>query len=151
MTHVQGFDNMDEMWATMAAAEDAANRELTPGQIRLRDDVENTGYWAQALPDLDLVIYGVVLPNAEIIAAGADFDVNDNRERGYLTSTAHSVAVSPRGETGDTHVSQVIPIHKDVYREAESLHWPSWSQLMETTEGRALGRLLARAEEAMKS
>jgi len=88
--HVQSFGSMDEMMATMAAAEDEANPHLTPGQIRMRDDIVSTTYWAQALPDIDVVIYGRTPPVAET-QKGADFDVADNRERGYLTGTAFSV------------------------------------------------------------
>ena len=144
--HVQGFDSMDEMFATMAASEDAANRDLTPGQIRLRDDVEAVGYWAQPMPDFDLVIYG----RAETLArvqVEADFNAKDNRERGYLTGTAYSEAVSERGEHGDTHVSQVVPISLDVFVLAKSLDWPGWSRMTSDAECVPLGRALALAEQ----
>ena len=141
---VEGFNSMDEMMATMAASEDAANRSLTPGQIQLRDDVESTRHWAQALPEIDMVIYGVTPSVSEIIAAGAGFDVTDNRERGYLTGTGYSVDC-PRGESGDTHVSQVVPISAKTFHLAKGLDWPTWSMLRES-DNRELGRRLAEHE-----
>jgi hypothetical protein len=138
---VQGFDNMDEMFSAMAAAEDAANFTLTPGQIALRDDVESTRHWAQAIPDYDMVIYGATPPIAEIEAREPGFDVADNRERGYLTGVAFSVD-TPTGESGDTHVSQVIPISAETFALAKSLDWPTWSMLRER-EQRDLATRLA--------
>lgn len=144
MTHVEGFDSLDQMFAAMAAREDIANMALTPGQTALRDDVAETRYWAHALPEIDMIVFGVTPPIAEIIAAGAGFDVADNRSRGYLTGTGYS-ADCPRGESGDTHVSQVVPISEETFRLAESLDWPTWTMMREH-EQRHLGRALARHE-----
>jgi hypothetical protein len=141
---VQGFNSMDEMFAAMNAAELAANERLTAGQVRLRDAVTETGYWAQAIPEHDLVIYGETPPTAET-QKGAGFDVNANRKRGYLTGTAYSAAVGENGESGDTHVSQVIPIPRTTFLVAKSLDWPTFSQLHEY-DNRTLGALLAAAE-----
>jgi hypothetical protein len=147
MTHVEGFDNLDEMFASMAAHEDEANRRLLPGQVRLRDDAENETFWAQPAPDIDLVIYGVAQPTF-VVQRSADFDAADNRERGYLTGTAYSAATGAEtGEYGDTHVSQVIPITRTVFRLAQTLGWPDWSRLVNDPECRTLGALLAKAEQ----
>jgi hypothetical protein len=137
---------MDEMMATMAAAEDEANRHLTPGQIRLRDNVDQVNYWAQVVLDWDMVIYAET-PTVATIAEGSDFDVKDNRERGYLTGTAYSTA-EPDGEFGDTHVSQVIPIDKDTFDLARLLGWPSYSALREP-DNQMLARMLSVNEHAM--
>lgn len=142
--HVEGFDSMDQMMSAMAAHEDEANRHLTPGQVRLRDDVENTRHWAQALPDYDLVVYGIAQPNF-IVKRSADFDVEDNRVRGYLTGTAYSVGEAS-GEYGDTHVSQVVPISEDVFLMAQMLGWPTWSGLHEQ-DNAPLAASLALAEQ----
>ena len=144
MTHVEGFDSLDDMFAAMGVAEDAANADLLPGQIQLRDDVTTRRYWAHPLPEIDLIVYGVTPPIAEI-QPDAGFDVAENRARGYLTGTGYSPAVSSRGEPGDTHVSQVVPISEETFRLAESLNWPTWSMMMEP-EQRDLGRALARHE-----
>lgn len=147
VSHIQGFDNMDEMYAAMAAAEDAANLHLTPGQIRLRDDTDHVRYFVKVVAEWGLVIYGRVPPIAET-QASADFDVADNRERGYLTGTAFSNAVSERGEHGDTHVSEVVPITPTEFVMAERLGWPDFDALVATPEGQILGRRLAACEEA---
>jgi hypothetical protein len=149
MSHVEGFDNMDEMFAAMAAHEDIANMNMLPGQIRLRDDAENETFWAQPLPDIDLVVYGVAQPNF-VVQRSADFDAADNRERGYLTGTAYSAGMDT-GEYGDTHVSQVIPISRDIFRLAQSLGWPDWSRLSSDPECRSLGMLLAVSEQNARS
>jgi hypothetical protein len=148
MSHVEGFDSMDEMFAVMAAREDQANMSLLPGQVRLRDDAENETFWAQPLPDLDLVIYGVAQPNF-VVQRSADFDAEENRERGYLTGTAYSAA--SEGEYGDTHVSQVIPITRIIFRLAQELDWPDWSRLASDPNCRTLGRLLAQSEQEARA
>jgi hypothetical protein len=129
MTHVEGFDNLDDMFAAMGAAEDVANHRLSPGQERLRDNTLVTGYWAQALPDIDLVVYGKTPPSAET-QVGAGFDVAENRARGYLTGIGFS-ADCPYGEGGDTHVSQVVPITERVFVMAQLLRFPTYSMLRE--------------------
>jgi hypothetical protein len=148
VTHIQSFDNMDEMAAFMAANEDMANAHLTPGQIALRDDLTVTRYWVRAIPDWDLVIYAKAETVDALRTAGVGFDPIDNRTRGYLTGTAYS-ATSESGEWGDTHVSQVIPISHTVFLLAQSLEWPTYSMLREG-DNITLAALLAAAErEAM--
>lgn len=141
--HVIGFDSLEEADAYMAQAEAEANARLTPGQIALRDDVENTRYWAQALPDLDLVIYGIAQPNF-IVARSADFDVVENRQRGYLTGAAYSLGATT-GDYGDKHASEVVPISEDVFLMAQMLGWPGWSDLHEQ-DNAPLASALAIAE-----
>jgi len=148
MSHVQGFDSMDEMFEVMQAAEDEANASLTPVQVALRDQTEDTVYWVRAIPDWDLVIYGIVPPNAET-QKGADFNVNENRARGYLTGTAYSAA-GENGEPGDTHVSQVIAVSEETFRLAQMLGWPTFSMLREP-ENFALGHRLYLHERANRA
>jgi len=142
--HVQSFDNLDDMMAAMAANEDMANAQLTPGQIALRDDTGHTRYWVRAIPDWDLVIYGEADTILTLKAAGVGFDPVDNRERGYLTGRGYS-AHEPTGEYGDTHVFDVIPISDTVFRLAKTLEWPTYSMLFEE-EYRTLAALLAESE-----
>ncbi len=148
MSDVEGFDSLDAMFAAMAAHEDNANRNMLPGQIRLRDDNENETFWAQPVPEHDLVIYGVAQPNF-VVQRSAEFDAADNRERGYLTGTAYSAA--SEGEYGDTHVSQVIPITRTIFRLAQMLDWPDWSRLASDPDCRTLGALLAQSEQAARA
>jgi hypothetical protein len=147
MTHVQGFDSMDEMFEVMGRAENDANARLTAVQVALRDTTDQTVYWARAIPEWDLVIYGIVPPNAET-QKGADFDVNENRARGYLTGVAYSATPGAEdGEPGDTHVSEVIAITEETFQLARSLGWPDYSQ-MRLEENRALGQRLSLHERA---
>jgi len=136
---------MEEAFAEMEAAEASANADLTAVQVALRDSTEQTVYWVRAIPDWDLVIYGIVPPNAET-QKGADFNVDENRARGYLTGTAYSAATE-RGESGDTHVSQVIAVSEETFRLAEMLGWPTFSMLREE-ENRPLGQRLYLHERA---
>jgi hypothetical protein len=147
--NVQGFDTMDEMFAAMAASEDAANRDLLPGQIRLRDTVNTPGYWVRAIPSEDVVIYGKAETQGALTVAGVGFDVVDNRERGYLTGKAFS-AWEPEGEYGDTHVSQVIPIGVHEFTLAEAFGWPTFSGLRANDDHRILLRALADADRAAR-
>jgi hypothetical protein len=147
MSHVQGFDSMDEMQAAMAASEDRANAGLLPGQIRLRDDVTHTRHWAQVVPDWDLIVYGATPPIASFVEPG--FDIEDNRERGYLTGIAFS-SVEPDGESGDTHVSQVVPIDVETFDLAHDSGWPSFSEVRTNPEHADLVIRLARAEVAAR-
>lgn len=141
------MNDLDGMFAAMSDMEDAANARLTAVQVALRDATGETVYWARAMPDEDLVIYGIVPPNAET-QEGAGFDVDENRARGYLTGTAYSAAVdAERGESGDTHVSQVIAISQETFRLAQMLGWPTFSMLREE-DNRPLGHRLYLAEQA---
>jgi hypothetical protein len=146
--HVTSYGSMDEAFAAMNEAEAAANEALTPGQIRLRDDVENVRYWVRILTEYGLVIFGKVLPNADLKSDEDEgFDVDANRARGYLTGNAFS-AWEPTGEYGDTHVSQVIPITPTEFVMAERLGWPTMDALRDTPEGNILGRMLFDCEQA---
>lgn len=143
--HIESFDNLDDMFKRMDDLTTAANERLTPGQVMLRDDVENTRYWAQPAPDMDLVVYGVAQPNS-IVKRSCDFDVDENRARGFLTGTAYSAWTGgSNGEWGDTHVSQVVPINRETFEAALEAGCPSWSMLRET-EHAELGRVLAQFE-----
>lgn len=155
--HIQAFDSMDDAFAAMGKAEDAANARLLPGQITLRDAVTEVGYWAQAVPEWDMIIYGNTPPTAET-QTGAGFDVDANRARGYLTGMAYS-NVEMFGEAGDTHVSQVVPIDAQTFALASLLEFPSLSMIREIgqrgsedlgREHRMLGARLAAFEQKMR-
>ena len=94
MSHVQGFDSMDEMQAAMAASEDAANAGLHPGQIRARDAITETLHWAQVVSDWDMIIFGETPPIAEIAERDPGFDIAD---------LPHSAVGQPEGDP-ITHV-----------------------------------------------
>ncbi len=135
MTYIESFDNLDDMFAGMDELTEAANDSLHPGQRRLRD-ADRTVYWAAPHADLDLVVYGETpVPEADLV---------ENRKRGFLTGRAYS-AWEERGEYGDTHVSQVVPIDHGTFELARSLGWPTFSMLREP-ENEHLGRALALAE-----
>jgi hypothetical protein len=142
MSHVQSFDSLDDMFATMRAAEQAANERLTFNQIALRD-TDGTGYFVRAIPEIDLVLYGEV-PSTASMQGIVGFDVAENRGRGYLTGTVFS-AHDPRGEAGDTHVSEVIPVSAETFALAKAHKYPTYSMLREI-EYRDLATALGREE-----
>jgi hypothetical protein len=143
--HVESFDSLGDMFARMDELTTAANERLTPGQVMLRDNDGNTVYWAQACPDMDLVVYGATSP-VSVAQRTASFDVAENRKRGFLTGIAYSALTGPsNGEYGDTHVSQVVPINRETFEAAQALDCPSWSMLREP-ECADLARALARFE-----
>lgn len=136
--HIQSFDSLDDMYAAMEKAENAANDSLLRGQVALRDRMEETVYWVQAVPSMDLIVYGET-PAAE------DTDL---RSRGYLTGMAYS-AWEPQGEHGDTHVSQVMPVSKILFDRAKSEGFPTISQLSEE-QHQTLALALAMCEDALR-
>lgn len=148
--HVQGFDSLEEMFAAMGAAEEVANADLLPGQVRLREDTGTTRYWAQPLPEQDEVVFGEVYTLARVQSEDPGFDPAENRSRGYLTGRFYS-AFEPDGDPHDTHVSQVVPISAEVFAEARRLGWPTWSRLHEDPECLALAHSLALAEALARS
>lgn len=136
--HVQSFDTFEEMQASMAAAEEAANARILPQQAALRDDDTDTRYWVRPCEE-GFLIFGVA-PTYEALceeeAKYSDLDTEEGqaeyeyscqslkprRARGYLTGVAFSV-VEPTGEQGDTHVSQVCPISEQAFNEGKAAGW----------------------------
>lgn len=133
--HVESFDSLEAMHASMNAAENAANDGLVPPQVALRDDVDTTRHFVVGLPDC--LGFGEVPRYDSLLArvtsrmdvddpedvAEAEWeiaDLPDLRARGYLTGTVHT----PYGDDwGDTHVSQVIPITEKAFEEARRAGW----------------------------
>jgi hypothetical protein len=144
---IQSFDSYEDMLAAMFDAEAVANAGLTPGQVRLRDDVENVRCWAYPIPHLDVVLYGKT-PRIADVQTEDGFNVAENRARGYLTGTVFS-AVEPDGEFGDTHVSQVVPITLHAFTLAEAFGWPTYQGLREG-DNQILNAELALAEVAAR-
>ncbi len=134
MIDVTGYASMDEMFAAMAEAEDAANASLLPAQVRLRDDITNEVYWFR--PNDDFEIYGhgwtAVMCNESSLASGCSAGeaareteaVVEARTRGYLFGRAYSV-IMPLGEIGSVHVATVVPITKAVFELARLNEWSS--------------------------
>lgn len=149
------FDNMEDMHAAMRAAEEAANTRLTAAQIDLRDDTQQTRYWARVVPEYDLVVFGKAFSEEEAyqseVRAGATPEqaaqsrngIRESRQRGYLFGIAFST-VEPDGELGDTHVFNVVPISRDTFDRAR---WLGWS-LSPSEEGRKLANELIEASVA---
>lgn len=132
----QSFDSLDDMYAAMEKAEDAANESLLRGQVALRDRMTETVYWVQAVPAMDLIVYGETPPATD----------TDLRSRGYLTGMAYS-AWEPEGEPGDTHVAVVMPVSKTLFDRAKAEGFPTLSQL---SEHPALAMTLAMSEDALR-
>lgn len=115
---VESFDNIEDVFRTMAQRETAANqrltdaqRELQPGDLVLR---------LAAFGDTAMVILGRTFTEEEFMrreeAAGAPMDAEevhfarasfrDRVARGFLFGEYYSLA-EPRGELGDAHRSTI--------------------------------------------
>lgn len=129
------YESFEAMQADMRAAEESVNAGLLPLQVELRDDVDTDRYWARLIPEYDnLLILGEAWSAAHArqseIDCGADEEEADytaealaeSRTRGYLFGRCYSI-VEPEGEIGSTHVSQVMPISKELFDLARESGW----------------------------
>ncbi len=129
-----GFDNWDDAIEHMREVERQLEGTLTPSQRALRLDRGHDRYWMR-FTDYGFEIFGIAWSDATLRADiekacatyGGDVDeememFEGNRERGYLTGYAWS-EVLPEGEGGDTHVSQVVPISKEMFERARAAGW----------------------------
>lgn len=134
MSTVTEFDNMDELLANMASAEQNALAGLTQEQR----DVLAGKYpcFASERPDVGCVIYGEF---EDPLAYFADQDLTDpevkeeyegeremvesSRARGYLFTKSYSV-FCPHGEMGDQHVSRITRgLTREQFEAARAKWW----------------------------
>lgn len=110
------YDSLEEMQADLARAERLANASVTPRQQRhLKAAAENPTRWFRLWEDI--LIVGESQPpreqaETEVRLGGGPFEhelarFTEQHERGYLFGKAYSV-ITPEGELGSTHVSQVV-------------------------------------------
>lgn len=134
--YVQSFDSLEDMYAAMAAAEEAANEQVTEAQAALRDATDQDVFWIGPNGG-ELIVYGhtpaLVNPTEDAL---------ELRKRGYLTGMAYSLW-EPEGEGGDTHVSRVIPVSSLVFELGKLAGFPNFDTL---AEHGVLARALSKAE-----
>jgi hypothetical protein len=139
-----GYKDMDEMFADMAKAEDAANARILPQQhamINCQTD--------QYFVNIDTLIDGLFIAGeawsleranrSELEAYNAKSEselskedlaayrdgcrmLKDSRKRGYIFGNAFS-EICPEGELGSTHVSSMWPLSERAFNEAKEQHW----------------------------
>lgn len=128
----EGFDSLEDMQRALRLAEEVANRQITPIQAWLQGAYDESHCFARYCEDF--MIFGRALsldefteleraagaPEGEL--EGARAQVLDRRARGYVFSRCYSV-LEPRGEYGDTHVSQVQPIPFALFEYARNHGW----------------------------
>jgi hypothetical protein len=111
------FDSLEDAWAAMATAEQAANERVTDEQraIKPGDYVLRPTQYA--------MIFGEIFTEEEFLrrekAAGGEMDEEeiaesraqwrDRLERGFVFGSWHSV-LEPNGELGDAHISTLGPV-----------------------------------------
>lgn len=128
---IESFDNVEDMFASMNAAEDAANANLTPAQATIGWG----DYWIRVLNEYDLVIFGQVRTIDELRAQLEEMAVPqdeidsevqmtlDSYKRGYRFGMAYSVACVD-GELGDTHIADMLgAISEDEFKAAQNAGW----------------------------
>jgi len=132
---VQGFDNIDDMFAWMRSQEEAANTRVTPDQA----EIGYGAYWMR--PYEDIVIFGYVPTQTEREASeralGADDEeieyqretLADSHARGYRYGKAYSV-IEPEGEWGSTHISTMIQITQEQFTQAKAAKWDAWQMML---------------------
>lgn len=130
MVTFKTYDSFEDAFEDMRKNEEAANSRLKPSQR----SIQWGDYWMAYYRDMDLLVCGHIYTMDENEksekAAGASDEEWDytketmlnSYERGYRFGMAYSV-ITPEGELGDTHISQMIPITKEQFEEARENRW----------------------------
>jgi hypothetical protein len=136
--NIMSFNNFDDMMTFLAANEAAANASVVPCQRELLDGRE-FWYW-RTVESMKIDIIGHVPSLAETLKAEratysdpfeedeaeefawSEKSLHDRLSRGYVFGRHFSV-IEPKGELGDVHVSQVIPISREAFEECEAAGW----------------------------
>lgn len=133
MTFVS-YDNLDEMMDDLARAERMANASILPRQARhLAAAIDNPTRWFRMWGDVLIVGESQSIKHQaerELELGGdeeGDYDYQyakflERHQRGYLFGPAYSV-ITPEGELGSTHVSQVVWCDPDVFDVCKQHGW----------------------------
>lgn len=128
MSNVQGFDNIEDMFAWMREREQAANDRVSPEQA----EIGYGAWWMR--PYEDIIIFGYVPTQEEQEASeralGADDEeieyqrdmLADAYGRGYRYGKAYS-EIEPEGEWGSTHISTMVEISEELFNLARDRGW----------------------------
>ena len=118
MSDIRVFDSMEEMHEWMARQTEAANDNLHPVQR----DLTWGSYWVRFVDvRARIVEFGRVLTHEEAAERwGEEPGLDENMERGYLYSEAHSLMGS---DIGDTHRWNAWPIEERLFEAAKAVDW----------------------------
>lgn len=117
------YDNMDDAFEDMRRNEEAANAATHPCQTA----ITYGDYWMRPYQEGDdfILIFGRVHTIEELLQVEDDETmpgIYERYKRGYRFGMAWS-QWEPRGEFGDTHVSQMIPISKELFEIGQDRDW----------------------------
>jgi hypothetical protein len=124
----QVFDDVDEMFEAIGKGVDAAKARATPKQ----NAITYGDYWVRVWEDI--LIAGHITPQEELWATEAELGASEeelewemasmkaNYDNGFRFGRAYSV-IEPNGELGDTHVSEMVPITEEEFKQLKGLHW----------------------------
>jgi hypothetical protein len=132
MDHIQTFDNFEDMQKMLSAQIEKAKTWIRPAQERITygdhwmriwdgwgEKILICGY-ISTLEELDKEERRLGASEEEIAEEHETMQYSYNN--GFRFGRAYSI-IEPRGELGDTHVSQMIPITKEEFDEVERLDW----------------------------
>lgn len=123
----QGFDSIEEMFASIRAGVARAKAAATPEQHAIKD-----GYYFRVAHDI--LIYGEIWTLEQVIAReielGADEDeaastrmmFTESYADGFRMTRSYSV-VESEGELGDVHVLNMTPITEAEFQHAKANGW----------------------------
>lgn len=119
--------SMEDLWALEVANQAAALAKLTTEQRELLDG--RAFCWFRWQAAYNLAIFGecksVADQQAETRATYGDeddFDYAEGRRRGFAFGTAYSVGEA-RGELGDTHLLDLVPVSRGTFEAARTAGW----------------------------
>lgn len=129
---VYSFDNLDDLFAAISKGTEDAKSRATPEQ----NAITYGDYWMRNWDSgYEIIqIFGYIMTRPEIYNSPAYDDVpieeiewemksaEENYNNGYRFGRAYSI-VEPKGELGDTHVSEMTKITKEQFELAKENNW----------------------------
>lgn len=137
MSHIESFDSFEEMMDSMARARAQAKTWIQEFQRPLMDGAQHhflrlvsyspgdTYLLAGWTFDLDRYYQDSMAKYGKDAEGRSETNYEDRNRRanlvdGYTLTKVFSV-ITPDGETGDTHVSTMLPISEDVFAQLRSI------------------------------
>ena len=130
---IQSFDNFEDMQKTLSDQIEKAKSWILPPQ----EQITYGDYWMRIWDDgygSKFLICGYIhtleeLDETERRLGASEEEIAEEHEtmqysynNGFRFGKAYSV-IESRGELGDTHVSQMVPITKQEFEDAKLLDW----------------------------
>ena len=127
---VQRFDSIEEMFDSIQKGVQQAKARATAEQ----NAITYGDYWFRFWPEGELAIFGYIMTEDELYSSSAYDDAlpeeiayekeaaKKNYANGFRFGRAYSVVVD-YGELGDTHVSTMTKISKEMFEVAKLYRW----------------------------